>query len=142
MVFVVLWNSEFIFFQLFSSRRTTSESESLFHDILHQYTDKNSTEKLPCSICGKRFVRTSLRCHLRQHTSERNFKCDQCGISFARKATLASHIVQKHLTPPEDGVASAAVAAATTTTQEKPSADEKQKREFICAMCDRVFLQR
>jgi len=47
-----------------------------------------------CSFekCGKMFVRPAeLARHMRKHTGERPFKCDECDMDFMRKDHLTSH---------------------------------------------------
>lgn len=101
--------------------RSDSQAEYLFHEILHKY-DPSKTTKLPCSICGKIFRKPSLRCHLRQHTNERNFKCDICAATFARRSNLNYHVSKVH-----------------TKKVLQSSGSNDEGRLYVCSICSKEF---
>nr|XP_022917746.1 zinc finger protein 62 [Onthophagus taurus] len=76
---------------------TTSESELIFHKVLHtkpiivEDTKKGSVEKYKCPLCEKISSKGSLRCHIRLHTKERPFTCKTCLVSFVRKSNWLHH---------------------------------------------------
>ncbi|CAG0887244.1 unnamed protein product [Darwinula stevensoni] len=54
-----------------------------------------------CSWCGhKTFVKTNIVAHSRTHTGEKPYDCWHCGVKFARKDYLSSHIFKHHLVLP------------------------------------------
>lgn len=107
---------------------STSKADCLFHEIIqHTSNTVNQTTKIPCSICGKAFKKRSLRCHLRQHTNERNFKCDLCAALFARRSNLKDHVVRVHCSNKSEG-----------TKKEKQNSEPK----FSCSVCGKSFLTR
>ncbi|XP_055599123.1 uncharacterized protein LOC129748498 [Uranotaenia lowii] len=84
---------------------TSSQAEFLYHRILHDCRVSDGqdeanvaglSKKLSCPLCKKQFTKSSLRCHLRQHTNERIFPCSLCPMSFTRKANLKNHVNNIH----------------------------------------------
>ena len=57
----------------------------------------HTANKSECNICGKSFVRTSLRSHLLHvHRNERKFKCCYCDAKFKANSHFRSHIESVH----------------------------------------------
>lgn len=75
---------------------TRSRAEFIHHKILHNLPHVKPTDKIECPFCKRSYVKASLRCHLRIHTNERLFRCNQCSWSFIRAANLKEHIKNVH----------------------------------------------
>ncbi|XP_077558532.1 uncharacterized protein LOC144174005 isoform X2 [Haemaphysalis longicornis] len=63
----------------------------------HGGKPKGSKSSLTCEICERSFVSVlGLSSHLRIHTGERPFACQECGAAFCQASTLREHTVLKH----------------------------------------------
>lgn len=91
--------------------------------MLHKW-DITKTDKLPCPICNRCFRKNSLRCHLRLHTDERIFKCNECMQSFTRKSNLKEHIQRIHL---------------KQLTEKQSKSKNGQELSFGCSICEKQF---
>ena len=92
------------------ANKTESDSSSL--DSYQPYIDKNGTQhrcvgtvksgkrmrrRICCQLCNGTFLVTSMDGHLRsKHRTkkykDKEFKCNKCGQSFAKKGTLQDHL--------------------------------------------------
>lgn len=86
---------------------TDSQAECFFHEVLHTDAIRENKSfggkhkvilKFTCPLCPKVFNKASLRQHLRQHTFERPFVCDECGANFTRQTSLMNHKKNEHTT--------------------------------------------
>lgn len=102
--------------------------------MLHKWNSCN--DKMPCPICNRVFGKSSLRCHLRLHTNERIFKCDQCELKFTRKANLKEHTQRIHL----KRIISKKQPSKTNRIKPKSSALLQNNEElFGCTICEKRF---
>lgn len=76
-------------------------SERFFKKIdlkLHnkEVHEKKSLEQ--CKWCDKKFLdRKKLDAHLRQHSSKKPYKCNECSAFFNSKSAIKSHAKKKHM---------------------------------------------
>uniref|UniRef100_A0A1A9WXA3 C2H2-type domain-containing protein n=1 Tax=Glossina brevipalpis TaxID=37001 RepID=A0A1A9WXA3_9MUSC len=72
------------------------KSELLYHRLYHTYGVMGKNQIIKCPLCEKTFRKHSLRCHLRQHTNEKIFKCDFCSLQYSRRHNLKDHVNKFH----------------------------------------------
>lgn len=77
---------------------------------------QKQTRRFECEICNKKFFSCNdLRKHIRIHTDERPYSCNECGQAFRQAGSLKNHIACKH----SPGLQSETI--------------------FICHFCKKVF---
>ncbi|TDG42950.1 hypothetical protein AWZ03_010619 [Drosophila navojoa] len=111
------------------------ESDLLYHRFFHiRGPTIGKDELLQCPRCPKRFRKHSLRAHLRNHTNERIFECEQCKAKFARRHNLKSHMDNIHgqRENPEK-------APRTTTTTTTTTTAMRTKPKFECGTCGKML---
>lgn len=114
--------------------RTSTEAECIFHEMLHKWNICNDS-KIPCPLCNRLFGKNSLRCHLRLHTNERIFQCDQCELKFTRKANLKEHIHRIHL----KRIAPKKPQSTASRLNKKTSSSPLNEQLFECPICHKKF---
>lgn len=127
-------------YNIFIIHSTPTQAECIFHEMLHKWEICNDN-KIPCPICNRTFGKNSLRCHLRLHTNERIFECENCEMKFTRKANLKDHIQNIHLKKfkakkPPTSSTSVKRSTLKSSTSTKDNIGEKL---FGCALCERQF---
>ena len=54
-------------------------------------TSSASSSSVVCDICGKNVNKHYLSRHMVTHTGEKNFKCDECGVSTIKELVQKGH---------------------------------------------------
>ncbi|XP_064080875.1 zinc finger protein 678-like isoform X2 [Macrobrachium nipponense] len=63
----------------------------------HRYRVHMVKKDVQCKYCGKRFHKRTYKAHLRTHTGERPYKCEECNATFVQKNHLVKHM-KTHIT--------------------------------------------
>lgn len=101
---------------------------------------KHHMSLIECSLCGKKLRNVNLGHHMRHvHTTERNFSCSQCKMSFKTKECLKSHIRthEKKFECPKCNkkFANKPFLVEHLNWHENPD-------EFTCKLCKKTFAQK
>lgn len=83
----------------------------------------------PCSMCDKVFIcKAKLVEHVRTHTGEKPFACNECNVAFAAKATYKTHMKLIH---------------SNTSKQRRLKRTNKadSQYKYKCPLCDTVDLK-
>ncbi|XP_014282687.1 zinc finger protein 91 [Halyomorpha halys] len=117
---------------------TDSEAELLLHNILHREPDEQ--QRYLCFYCDKYFKKDTLRNHVKVHTTERNYICQICELSFSRSDALAKHTSRVH--EMSRCVACRLCAAQFATSKHlnrHMSIHHERTKNFACSECSSRF---
>ncbi|KAK5648304.1 hypothetical protein RI129_003196 [Pyrocoelia pectoralis] len=61
------------------------------YSVFYAHVRTHFIKKFPCTYCGKRFINDKLKVHMRSHTNERPYVCEQCPARFISTTSLKRH---------------------------------------------------
>uniref|UniRef100_A0A8C1XNM7 C2H2-type domain-containing protein n=1 Tax=Cyprinus carpio TaxID=7962 RepID=A0A8C1XNM7_CYPCA len=74
------------------------ELRNCFVKLMDVCKTSQSPERMHCQVCGKTFrLRAQLNAHLRSHSDEKPFKCDNCEKAFKYTWNLNKHKRERHI---------------------------------------------
>jgi len=101
---------------------------------------KRTTKRRECPHCGISFPVSSLTIHIRRHTGENPYKCDQCEKAFPRSQDLSLHKRQHTGERPSE----CKICAKKFISQNKLARHMRLhtgQRPYACDICDKSFVQ-
>lgn len=101
---------------------------------------KRPAKRRECPHCGISFPASSLTIHIRRHTGENPYKCDQCEKAFPRSQDLSLHKRQHTGERPSE----CKICAKKFISQNKLARHMRLhtgQRPYACDKCDKSFVQ-
>ncbi|SPP84500.1 zinc finger protein 670 [Drosophila guanche] len=101
---------------------------------------KRTAKRRECPHCGISFPTSSLTIHIRRHTGEYPYKCDQCEKAFPRSQDLSLHM--RHHTG--ERPSECKICSKKFISQNKLSRHMRLhtgQRPYACDKCDKSFVQ-
>lgn len=103
----------------------------------------------PCGVCKKEFTTPKrVAAHMRTHTGERPFSCEQCGHSFRIYSSLLFHrrvVHEGRKVYGNKGVFPCEVCGKVFSTKQYRDIHlriHKGEKPYVCKICNRAFTQR
>lgn len=145
---LINWHSDF-----FDEVGDEEETESDFDDSCTEESNgtkppeakekrKNKPRhKFPCKVCGRLYTKFYLEAHMRLHTGEKPFCCQQCRRQFATEYYLRMHTERCHGKPRayRCDVCERTLASKRGLIEHKRIHSEE--RPFQCQLCGKGFRQ-
>ncbi|TDG46867.1 hypothetical protein AWZ03_006751 [Drosophila navojoa] len=109
-------------------------------DAIVSAPPKRTAKRRECPHCGVSFPVSSLTIHIRRHTGENPYKCDQCEKAFPRSQDLSLHKRQHTGERPSE----CKICAKKFISQNKLARHMRLHtghRPYACDKCDKSFVQ-
>ncbi|KAH8359718.1 hypothetical protein KR093_008616 [Drosophila rubida] len=109
-------------------------------DDVDAVAPKRATKRRECPHCGLSFPVSSLTIHIRRHTGENPYKCDQCEKAFPRSQDLSLHKRQHTGERPSE----CKICAKKFISQNKLARHMRLhtgQRPYACDRCEKTFVQ-
>uniref|UniRef100_A0A6P4EV75 Zinc finger protein 211 isoform X1 n=2 Tax=Drosophila rhopaloa TaxID=1041015 RepID=A0A6P4EV75_DRORH len=101
---------------------------------------KRITKRQDCPYCGLSFPMSSLTIHIRRHTGDNPYKCDQCEKAFPRSQDLSLHLRQHTGERPSE----CKICSKKFISQNKLARHMRLhtgQRPYSCDKCSKSFVQ-
>lgn len=106
----------------------------------HFISGHNGLKPYACDLCDKRFNKWRLlRLHKVVHSDQRNYICDQCGLSFLHRCSFLGHQARKHGKdkPHECDICQHRFALRCDLFKHRKR--HSHTRDYKCQFCDKAF---
>lgn len=101
---------------------------------------KHTYKRSNCPYCGKTFSQASLVVHIRRHTGEKPYECDQCDKAFPRRQDLVVHQRQHTGEKPHACIVCGKVFSRLNKLT-RHMRIHTGERPYKCTQCERSFTQ-
>ncbi|XP_065354782.1 zinc finger protein OZF-like [Calliphora vicina] len=118
----------------------SKEVEQLADEDKKLITTKHNYKRGNCPYCGKNFTQASLIVHIRRHTGENPYQCDQCEKAFPRRQDLVVH-QRKHTGEKPHMCTTCGKSFSRANKLARHMRVHTGERPYKCTECQRSFAQ-